>query len=32
LLRVDADAVDTDDAPRSWVGHAVTYARSLPPK
>jgi TfoX/Sxy family transcriptional regulator of competence genes len=31
-LRVDADAVRTDDALRSWVGRGVTYARSLPPK
>jgi TfoX/Sxy family transcriptional regulator of competence genes len=30
-LRVDADAVRTDDALRSWVGRGVTYARSLPP-
>jgi TfoX/Sxy family transcriptional regulator of competence genes len=31
-LRVDAAAVDTDDAMRAWVRRGVEYARSLPPK
>ena len=31
-LRVDAEAVKTDDELRRWVDHGVTYARSLPPK
>lgn len=31
-LRVDADAVTTDDALREWVFLGVRYARSLPPK
>ncbi len=31
-LRVDAKAVETDDALRSWVSHGVAYARSLAPK
>jgi TfoX/Sxy family transcriptional regulator of competence genes len=31
-LRVDAEAVDTDDDLRRWVAHGVDYARSLPPK
>ena len=31
-LRVDTEAVDTDDDLRRWVRHGVTYARSLPPK
>jgi TfoX N-terminal domain len=31
-LRVDALAVETDRALKRWVGHGVTYARSLPPK
>jgi hypothetical protein len=31
-LRVDAEALDTDDALRSWVDHGVSYARSLPAK
>lgn len=31
-LRVDAQAVDTDDELRQWVSRGVTYARSLPPK
>lgn len=31
-LRVDADAVDSDDDLRRWVDHGVSYARSLPPK
>jgi hypothetical protein len=31
-LRVDVEAVETDDALRSWVDHGVDYARSLPPK
>jgi hypothetical protein len=31
-LRVDAEAVRAEADLRRWVGHGVTYARSLPPK
>ena len=31
-LRVDADAVESDEDLRRWVRHGVTYARSLRPK
>lgn len=31
-LRVDAEAVETDDELGRWVGHGVDYARSLPAK
>lgn len=31
-LRVDAEALETDDELRRWVDHGVGYARSLPPK
>jgi len=31
-LRVDPEAVQTDEDLRRWVGHGVRYARSLPPK
>jgi TfoX/Sxy family transcriptional regulator of competence genes len=31
-LRVDAEALSTDDALRQWVNYGVSYARSLPPK
>ena len=31
-LRVDADAVETEQALRRWVSHGVAYARSLPAK
>jgi TfoX/Sxy family transcriptional regulator of competence genes len=31
-LRVDAEAVETDDDLRRWVSHGLGYARSLPPK
>ena len=31
-LRVDAEALDTDDDLRRWVSHGITFARSLPPK
>jgi hypothetical protein len=31
-LRVDVESVETDDELRRWVGHGLTYARSLPPK
>jgi TfoX/Sxy family transcriptional regulator of competence genes len=31
-LRVDAEAVTTDDDLRAWISHGVTYARSLPAK
>jgi TfoX/Sxy family transcriptional regulator of competence genes len=31
-LRVDAEALATDDDLRRWVSHGVTYARSLPSK
>jgi hypothetical protein len=29
---VDVESVETDDELRRWVGHGLTYARSLPPK
>ena len=28
-LRVDAEALETDDALRAWVSHGVAYAQSL---
>lgn len=31
-LRIDAESVQADETLRRWVGHGVTYARSLPPK
>jgi TfoX/Sxy family transcriptional regulator of competence genes len=31
-LRVDAEALETEDDLRHWVNHGVAYARSLPPK
>jgi TfoX/Sxy family transcriptional regulator of competence genes len=31
-LRVDAEAVETDDDLRDWTSQGVTYARSLRPK
>lgn len=31
-LRVDAEALETDDALQRWVDRGVTYARSLAPK
>jgi hypothetical protein len=31
-LRVDSEAVESDEDLQAWVGHGVTYARSLPPK
>ncbi|WP_141787325.1 TfoX/Sxy family protein [Oryzihumus leptocrescens] len=31
-LRVDLEAVDTDDQLRHWVQRGLAYARSLPPK
>jgi hypothetical protein len=31
-LRVDTEAVDSDDALKGWVGVGLAYARSLPPK
>jgi hypothetical protein len=31
-LRVDAEALKTDDAFRRWVNYGIGYARSLPPK
>jgi len=31
-LRVDADAVEDDEALRGWVRRGTAYARSLPPK
>jgi len=31
-LRIDAEAVASDDDLRAWVSHGVTYARSLRPK
>jgi TfoX/Sxy family transcriptional regulator of competence genes len=31
-LRVDTQAVDTDEDLRRWVSHGVTFARSLAPK
>jgi len=31
-LRIDAQAIDTDDEFERWVSRGVTYAQSLPPK
>jgi TfoX/Sxy family transcriptional regulator of competence genes len=31
-LRVDVQAIETDDELRRWVSYGVTYARSLPSK
>jgi TfoX N-terminal domain len=31
-LRIDAEAVSSDDDLRRWTAHGVAYARSLPPK
>jgi TfoX/Sxy family transcriptional regulator of competence genes len=31
-LRVDLEALTADDELRSWVGHGLAFARSLPPK
>jgi TfoX/Sxy family transcriptional regulator of competence genes len=31
-LRVDVQAIETDDELRRWVSYGVTYARTLPPK
>lgn len=31
-LRVDAEALNTDDELEHWVSHGLTYARTLPPK
>jgi hypothetical protein len=31
-LRVDAEAVETDDELVHWVGYGLTYAQSLAPK
>lgn len=31
-LRVDVEAVESDDELRRWVNHGLAYARSLPPK
>jgi TfoX/Sxy family transcriptional regulator of competence genes len=31
-LRVDSEAVETDDELSRWVDHGLTYARSLAPK
>ena len=31
-LRVETEAVESDDALASWVARGVAYARSLPPK
>ena len=31
-LRVDPEAVETDEDLRRWVEHGLGYARSLPPK
>jgi TfoX/Sxy family transcriptional regulator of competence genes len=31
-LRIDADALETDDAFERWIARGVAYARSLPPK
>ena len=31
-LRVEAEALETDDALRAWVSHGVAYAQSLAPK
>lgn len=31
-LRIDAQALETDDQLASWVRHGLSFARSLPPK
>jgi TfoX/Sxy family transcriptional regulator of competence genes len=31
-LRIDVQALETDDELRRWVNHGLSYARSLPPK
>jgi TfoX/Sxy family transcriptional regulator of competence genes len=31
-LRVDVEALTSDDDLRGWVSHGLAYARSLPPK
>jgi TfoX/Sxy family transcriptional regulator of competence genes len=31
-LRIDADALETNDELERWIDHGVAYARSLPPK
>jgi TfoX/Sxy family transcriptional regulator of competence genes len=31
-LRIDADVLGTDNELLRWIGHGVSYARSLPPK
>jgi TfoX/Sxy family transcriptional regulator of competence genes len=31
-LRVDPEAVETDDALRRWLAHGIGYARTLAPK
>jgi len=31
-LRVDLEAVESDEDLERWLAHGVTYARSLPPK
>ena len=31
-LRVDAEAIETDDDLRRWVRHGISYVRSLPAK
>jgi TfoX/Sxy family transcriptional regulator of competence genes len=31
-LRIDTDAIETDDELKRWISRGVTYAKSLPPK
>jgi hypothetical protein len=31
-LQVDVELIGTDEQLTRWVGHGLTYARSLPPK
>jgi TfoX/Sxy family transcriptional regulator of competence genes len=31
-VRIDADALETDDELERWIDRGVAYARSLPPK
>jgi hypothetical protein len=31
-LRIDVEALETDDELRRWVSYGVSYARSLQPK
>jgi hypothetical protein len=31
-LRIDVEAIDTDEALADWVAHGVAYSRALPPR